>query len=390
MNVKASVLPCQKHLFSLDEDTHYFNCAYMSPLLKTVEEAGIAGIQRKRDPSHLSSSDFFTQSDELRRCFATLINAPDPLRVAIVPSASYAIANVARNVDVQPGQKIVLLHEQFPSNVYAWRTLAAKGVTIQTVMPPTQTDGRATEWNQRILAAIDRNTAIVAVAPIQWADGTLFDLERIGQKARDVGAAFVIDGTQSVGAMPFELQNIQADALICAGYKWLLGPYSMGLAYFGPRFDDGEPIEHGWLMRRGSEDFSQLVNYQDDYQPGAIRYDVGERSNFILVPMAIAALEQILAWGVENIQAYCHQLTQPFIERVRTIGYWAVEDDWRAAHLLGIRTPPQVNRETLLEALTKKKIALSVRGESIRISAHLYNDENDFEVLFEVLKQAIK
>ena len=87
------------------------------------------------------------------------------------------------------------------------------------------------------------------------------------QRTHEVGAQLVIDGTQSVGALPINVQELQPDALICAGYKWLMGPYSIALAYYGPYFDQGEPLEEGWINRYGSEDFTNLVQYQDRYQP---------------------------------------------------------------------------------------------------------------------------
>ena len=100
-----------------------------------------------------------------------------------------------------------------------------------------------------------------------------------------MGARFVIDGTQSVGALPFDVGHTRPDAVACAGYKWLTGPYSVGTAWYGPAFDGGTPIEENWITRAGSDRFNELVNYRDDYRPGAIRYDVSERSNFILLPM---------------------------------------------------------------------------------------------------------
>ena len=101
----------------------------------------------------------------------------------------------------------------------------------------------------------------------------------------------MVDGTQSIGAMPFDVARIQPDAVVCAGYKWLLGPYSLGLAYYGPRFDDGMPLEESWVNRANSRDFSSLVQYDDRYMTGPLRYDMGQRSNFILVPMLQAAIE---------------------------------------------------------------------------------------------------
>lgn len=381
-------LPCQRRLFSLDPDVHYLNCAYMGPLLKSVEEAGVRGLQRKRSPNRITAPDFFSEGALLRRRFAGLINCHDPERIAILPSASYGLASAARNLHPEKGQNIVLLHEQFPSNVYAWRPFSQQGVELRTVRPPEGLTRRGQGWNERLIEAIDRQTAVVAVESVHWADGTRFDLEAVGARAREVGAALVVDGTQAVGALPFDLPRVQPDALICAGYKWLLGPYSIGLGYFGPRFDGGEPIEYSWMNRQGSEDFAQLVNCQDAYRAGAIRYDVGEHSHFIALPMLIAALEQIQQWGVEAIQTYCRQLSEPLLERVRDAGFWVEDAAWRAGHLFGMRTPAGVDPKALAQALAARQVFVSVRGAWVRISPHLYNDNDDIEALLDALSSA--
>lgn len=246
-------------------------------------------------PMGINPSDFFAQSDEIRWRFARLVGAADPNRIAVIPSVSYGVAVAARNLVVEEGQNIVLLHEQFPGNVYAWqRKAAACGAEIHTVIPPDEAT-RGAAWNERIIEAIDESTAIVTVPHVHWTDGTVFDLTAIGRRAREVGAALVIDGTQSVGALPLDVWEVQPDALIVATYKWLLGPYSTAVAYLGPRFDGGVPLEETWLGRAGSEDFQGLVDYQSEYQPGAaIRYDMGERANFILHPMLQASLDLLL------------------------------------------------------------------------------------------------
>ncbi|RMH65972.1 MAG: aminotransferase class V-fold PLP-dependent enzyme [Bacteroidetes bacterium] len=382
------MLTCQKHRFSLPEDLHYLNSAYMSPLLRQVEAAGIAGIRRKRNPATIDAADFFEESDRVRERFAALVNAPDPSRIALIPSASYGLATAAQNLPVSRGARIVVAGEQFPSNVYPWRRLAAeRGAVVHTVPAPAGPE-RGRRWNERLLDAITPGTAIVALGHVHWTDGTRFDLERIGGRAREVGAALVVDGTQSVGALPFDVQALQPDALVCAGYKWLMGPYSLGVAYFGPRFDDGRPLEENWITRRGSEVFSGLVDYVDAYQPGAVRYDVGERSNFILVPMLRAALDQLADWGVAAIQDYGRRLSDDLIAEARTLGY-AVEDAaWRSAHLVGLRLPPGRPRERLLAALAARNVVVSVRGEAIRVSAHVYNDEDDMQALQDALHAA--
>jgi len=376
------MLACQKHLFSLPENSHYLNCAYMSPIPRRVEEEGLAAIRQKAKPQGIGPEDFFRASDEVRTLFARLTHIADPQHVALIPAASYGLATVARNTSLRRGDKIVVVHEQFPSNIYTWHRLAeAKGGRVHVVLPPDGVEDRGAKWNERILDAIDVHTSVVALPHVHWADGTRFDLARIGVRAREIGAALVIDGTQSVGALPFDVRALQPDALICAGYKWLLGPYSLGVAYLGPRYECGVPLEENWIARKNSEDFAGLVQYEDAYQPGALRFDVGERSNFILAPMLVAGLKYLVDWGVESIQNYCERLTHDALAEVQSLGYLFESPEWCAAHLFGVRLPPGLSVAHLHEALKIRDISVSIRGNAVRISPHVYNDEGDMAAL---------
>ncbi len=362
----------------------------MSPLSKRVEEAGIAAVRGKRSPNYVTPEDFFSTPLRVKQSFAHMIDG-DAGRVALFPSVSYGIATVANNLHLKSGQSIVLLHEQFPSNVYSWMKLAARSkADVRTVHRP-QADSLAevhAAWNEAIIDAIDASTAVVAVPIVHWADGTLFDLKAIREKTRAVGAALIIDGTQSIGALPFSVSDIAPDALITAGYKWLFGPYSCALGWMGPRFDAGEPIEENWINRKGSELFSGLVDYEPDYQPGASRYDVGEKSNFIIMPMLQAAMEQVNGWTPEGIQEYTTSLMAPFEDRIRAAGYEMAPKHTRGAHLFGIRLPGGQSVETVKASLATNNVSVSVRGSAIRIAPHVYNDEEDVVALVDALEQA--
>lgn len=384
------MLTCQSAAFSLPPDLHYLNCAYLGPLPRVSQEAGIAAIARKANPSTIVAADFFSESEEVRRLFAALINAEDGGRIAIMPAASYGLATVARNTPVTSGENIVVVGEDFPSNIYTWRRVASQsGVTLRVVAAPSG-NGRGAGWNARVLEAIDRRTAVVALPHVHWADGTRFDLIAIGRAARDAGAALVVDGTQSVGALPFDVREIQPDALICAGYKWLLGPYSIAVGYFGPRYDGGVPIEENWIARRGSDDFQRLVDYQDEYAPGAIRYDGGERSNFILLPMFIAALRLLLDLTPQRIQQYCQRLIEEPLERIRERGFVLEDEHWRGAHLFGLHAPPHVDLKRLQHTLQARKVAASLRGSALRVSPNVYNSKNDLDALVQVLSEVAR
>lgn len=384
------MLSCKYSKFTLPKNITYLNCAYMSPLLKTVEKAGIRGVRVKRNPAGIQSEDFFTVPDQLKREFAKLINAPDAKSIAIIPSVSYGMANAARNVRIANGQSILVAAEQFPSNYYSWEALCSEtGASLRIITPDREFKDRGKRWNERFLESIDNSTRVIAMAHTHWADGTLFDLQAIRKRADEVGALLIIDGTQSVGALPFDVRSIRPDALICAGYKWLLGPYSIGLAYYGDQFADGKPIEHNWLNRRDSDKFSSLVNYEPEFQPGAARFSMGEHSNFVLVPMILKAVEQLNRWGVSNIQEYIRSITADAVQSLQEQGFLIGDDHFRATHLFGVRHPKGIDPEKLKRALDKYKVYVSIRGDAVRVSPHVYNDRSDLDRLVKALRSAI-
>ncbi len=381
------MLSNQSHLFNLPADLTYINCAYMSPMLKSVAAVGVEAIATKDNPSQIQPHNFFENPQRLRTQFAKLIEVADPNNCAVVPSASYAMANVAKNLEADRGDNIILVDEQFPSNVYAWKALEKeRGVSIRTVSAPSAEENRGQLWNERILEAIDNRTRLVAIGHVHWADGTLFDLKAIRRRTQEVGALLVIDGTQSIGALPFSVREFEPDMIVAAGYKWLLGPYSSGVAYFGEYFRDKTPIENNWMHRLNSEDFSGLVNYEEEYQAGALRFEVGESANFILTPMLTESIRQINEWGPENIQNYCRNLTQVAVQELKENGFTVENDEHRCHHLIGFRLPQGMDINVLKQRFVDMNIFVSTRGNSVRIAPHLYNSENDMDRLLEGIK----
>jgi len=379
----------QRDLVHVPEGLHYLNCAYMAPLLKSAEAAGIEALRRRHDPTTIAAPDFFAGADRARALFAELVEG-EAARVAIIPGVSYGMATIAKNLRLRAGQNVVVAHGQFPSNVYGWRRRCDEtGASLRAVAPPDAAEGRGSEWNARLLEAIDGDTALVALGNVYWADGTRFDLEAIGERAREVGAMLVVDGSQSIGALPFDLRRVRPDALVCASYKWLFGPYGLSLAWYGERFDGAEPLEETWLGRRGSEDFARLVEYEDEYQPGAARFDMAERASFTLMPMLIAALQQVLAWGPANVQAYAGELTREMIGEARALGYRIEDEASRGAHLFGIHLPAGADPARLQAALRERRVSVSQRGDAVRVAAHLFNTPDDIAALADALRAAM-
>ena len=372
-------LGSQRDLFEMEDGVAYLNCAYMSPLLREAREIGEAAVARRSRPWEIKPSDFFEDAETARGLFARLVGG-DADGVAIVPSVSYGISLAAANVPVREGQNILILEDQFPSNVYAWRELARnRKANVIAVPRPGDHD-----WTEAVLGLLDDRVAVVAVPNCHWTDGALLDLAAVGARAREVGAALVVDGIQSLGAHPFDVSEVGPDFLVASSYKWLLGPYGLGFVYVGEAYLEGAPLEHNWINRRGSENFSGVTDYQDVFQPGARRYDAGERSNFVLLPMVIAALRRILDWGVGNVSETLGALTDRVEAEAGRLGVEAVPARRRARHMVGLRLGPGAAPD-LAERLAAENVFVSVRAGSVRVSPHLYNTEEDVERLFSVL-----
>jgi selenocysteine lyase/cysteine desulfurase len=367
-------IPCQRALFDIPRDVAYFDCAKMSPLLNKAAEAGRAGLMRKAHPWNVHAPDFFDESERVRGLFARLIGAAAD-DVAIIPSVSYGMATAMRNVRVAAGQTIVTIAEDFPSTVFATRALAAREeARLVTVKRPDE----GSEWTAAILDAIGGDTALVCTPHVHWSCGTVIDVEAVARRCRSVGAALVLDTTQSTGALPLDLAAVDPDYLMAASYKWLLGPYSLGFLYVAPRHQQGRPIEEGWITRKGAHDFRSLAAYEEEMEPSARRFDMGERSNFALLPVAGAAIEQLLEWGVSAVSETLGGITGRIAAGLEGRGIAA--GSGRAPHFLSVRFPggPPDGIEARLAAAG---VHAGLRGERLRITPHLYNDEADVERL---------
>jgi selenocysteine lyase/cysteine desulfurase len=375
-------LPVQRELFDIPDDVAYFNCASLAPQLRSAREAAEAAWRRRAQPWLIRADDWFTEAEERRTLFARLAGV-DADGVALVPATSYGLAVAATNLTAAPGQRVLVLAEDYPSNYYTWQRFARRtGATLAAV---ARTDGQA--WAEALLEALDERTAVVAVLAVHWTDGALVDLDAVAARAREVGAAVVVDASQALGAMPLDLAAARPDFLVSVGYKWLLGPFGLGYLYVAPEHRDGVPLEENWISRLGSQDFARLVDSQDRYQPGARRFDVGQRTHFETTPMAIAALRQLLDWEVPRVAATLRQTTDRIEEQVRGLGLGLTSPD-RGPHLMGIRLPAPA-RQRVAAALTRAGVFAGVRGSSLRVSPHLWTTGEDVGRLVAALADAL-
>ncbi|WP_150524912.1 aminotransferase class V-fold PLP-dependent enzyme [Roseibium sediminis] len=372
------MLPNLRHLFDIPEDVAYLNCAYMGPLMHKVVEAAEKGARVKAQPWTIKPSDFFETPEKVRELTGKLIGCSAD-HIAVIPSASYGLAIAARNLTINKGQSIIVAGEQFPSNRHIWAKRAEEtGADLVTA------DGQ--DLTEAFLGAITADTAVVAASACRWTDGRVIDLEKVSKACKDVGAALVLDLTQSLGAMPFDVKAVDPDFMVCAAYKWLLGPYSSGILYVAERQWEGSPIEEGWMNRAGAENFARLVDYSNRYRHGARRFDMGEVANFAALPALCVALSQIIEWSVDNLYLSLSRRNLELAARASTMGLLPVGETERAGHFLTLGLNESAPAD-LVQKLAEENVYVSQRGASLRITPHVWTTEQDIERLFSALKK---
>jgi selenocysteine lyase/cysteine desulfurase len=379
------MIKCQKDLFALDSGVTYLNCAYKAPLLKEAEIDAIEAIKRERNPFKLKADNYFEISNNIRKEFSKIIGSHYN-EIAILPSTSYGFANVFNNIKLS-GKHALVVENEFPSGYFAVRKWCS--INNKELLISKRENLTASEWNQKIIKSINSSTNLVMMSSIHWMNGTKFDLEQIGIKCKEVGAYFIVDGTQSVGATSINVKELNIDALICAGYKWLFGPYSMALGYFSEKFQNGNPIEESWMNRSNAKDFSNLTKYDISYKSMAGRYNVGQTTNFILSPIMLRGLIQINKWGISNIEEYCDKLAKDLIKKLKPLDITFESENYFKPHLFSLGLPDKINPLNLKNRLDKENIYISLRGSNIRVSLNIFNDDQDIERLISVIKKEL-
>jgi selenocysteine lyase/cysteine desulfurase len=373
--------------FDIPRDICYLNAAYMTPQPRDVVTATMRGATLRSQPWHITPTDFFRDVEALRAIFARQVNS-SPENVAIVPSTGYGVSCAAINIPLSEGDLILALDEQFPSNYYAWRRQAlASGAEFHVVRKEA-----GQTWADALLEAIRALGDRIAIATLEghhWASAEFVDLETVIPALREVGAKVVLDLTQSIGGCPVDISRLAPDFMATAGYKWQFCPYGVAFLYVDDHYLDGVPVEEAWMNRDGAEDFSRLAEFTDEYQQGARRFDVSEKSSFSNIAGALAALQKLEAWGISNISASLALTNVRIAEILAGYGFETMAAEGRAPHFQGARLPA-TNPRKLAEQMLENNVYASVRGDYLRVAPHLYTDDEDLARLDEVLGTALR
>jgi len=260
----------------------------------------------------------------------------------------------------------------------------AQGFTVDTVKQPADGD-----WTSAVLEAIERKGAPVALASISsvhWSDGGALDIPRIRAALKQQGAALLVDATHDAGVRHIDVKTLDPDFLIFPTYKWVLGPYGRAFMYVAKRHQNGVPLEQTAGARKAVSAEDTIYFRDTAYRDDARRYDMGERDHFISMEMAAIGMEMMAGWGNAPITARLAMLTDQLADGLANTGVQVLDKTLRAPHVLSLYFPKGMATD-LPKKLAAENVYAAPRLGRLRISPHVYNDEQDVERFVEVFRK---
>lgn len=356
----------------------FFDHAAVAPLTARAQRAINAYATDLAENGDAFEPAWVRRVEEVRRLCGRLLNA-DPLDVAFVKNTSEGLGILAEGLDWQPGDNVVTAAEEYPSNLYPWMNLAARGVELRRV--PSR--GPRVDPND-LRAALDERTRVLALSFVEYASGFRNDLAALGQLCRERGILFVVDAIQGLGVLPFDVRQLPVDAAAACGHKWLLGAQGAAILYVRRGLLDRlHPVGVGWNSVVNPRDFSTI---DFTLKPHAGRWESGTL-NVAGITALGASLELLLEIGIPAVEQRLFALTEHLCDRARAAGL-AVFSSRGSKEWSGIVSLTGVERQDRdpVQQCREAGIIINRRAGRLRISPHVYNTEEEIDQLVEVLR----
>jgi len=367
------------------EDATYLNLAGESPMPKVAIRAVQAALEAKKNPHHKADSTFFEVPNRIRASLAKLIGGK-PEEIAVTSGASAGVAAVAYALTWKPGDEVITAKGEFPLQCTTWKPMEEREELKLKIVSPRERFITADD----LIAAITPRTRLVSVSMVRYDDASLLDAARVADACQKQGALFLLDASQSCGAIPLDVNQLGADFIVSAGYKWLLGPYGTG--FFWAKSEHLNIIRPGpfnWMAVAGSDNFAAL-NFKDPKPaPSAKRWDSPEWAsyfNFNLAAMDVS-VDFVVRMGPELVAAHNRKLIELMFERLPKDRFVIASplDAARRGPYGCFAARSKEKTAEVYQHLRKENVVVSLREGNIRVSPHLYNTERDIDRLISVV-----
>ena len=367
------------------EDATYLNLAGQSPMPKVSLRAIQSAIADKKYPHHRTDSVFYEVPNRIRANIAQFIGAKSE-EIAVTTGASAGVIAVAYALDWKAGDEVIVAAKEFPLQYTIWKPMEERvGLKVKIVSPRD----RFLDADD-LIGALTPRTRLVSVSHVRFDDGSLLDAKRLAAACHAQGALLLLDVSQSCGAVPMNVREFGADFIVCAGYKWLFGPFGTGFFWIKHELLSRVlPAPFYWMAVAGSDNFAKLDFANPQPEDSAKRWDAPEWASHFNFNLAgfDASIEFVLHMGAETVERHNRELIELMFARLpkdRCVPASPLDAAKRGPYgCFAARTPEKT--VALYHKLGAENVIVSLREGNIRVSPHLYNTERDIDRLIAVV-----
>jgi len=352
--------------FELQQDLIHLNHAAVAPWPRCTREAVEAFARENATQGSLHYPEWVKKESQLRQLLAQLIHAPQADDIALLKNTSEALSVVAHGLTWQAGDNVVISDQEFPSNRIVWESLQDRGVEVRQV-DLTSSDSP----EQALMQACNSHTRLLAISSVQYASGLRVNLATLGQFCREQAILFCIDAIQSIGALEFDVNVVNADFVMADGHKWMLGPEGLALFYSHKRARDQLSLhQFGWHMVEQYEDFDRK-----DWQVAdtARRFECGS-PNMLGIHALHASVNLLLASGMATVEQRVLANSKALFALIESSANLECLTDMTSGRYAGIVVfrHMQYPSAHVYRYLMQRRVLCALRGGGVRFSPHFY------------------
>ena len=355
--------------FPLDPEICYLNHAAIGPWPRRTAQTVANFAQQNMMRGGTDYPDWLAVEQRLRVRIASMIHAPSSDDIALTRNTSEGLSIISQGLDWRSGDEIVGLAHDFCSNRMPWEVLGPRGVDFRQIDALSYGDPEGA-----LIEAISPGTRLLAISTVHYASGYRFDLARIADACRRRGVLLSVDVIQSLGAVPFDLAEVDADFVTCGGHKWLLAPEGQGFFYCRAALRDQLSLhQFGWAMREDPYDFEG-----DDWQPArsARRFESGT-PNMMGIHALDASLSLFEEIGMDLVTERVATNVETLLHGLRGIAGVDLVTPASPEKRAGIVTFRHHGRSQrdLHGRLMEAGVVCAARAGGIRLAPHFYTTE---------------
>ena len=363
----------------------WLNAGGEGPLPNVAVKALDETVEWKKKPYLLGNQKFASVPKQLKESIARLINVASD-DVILGNSASYGLHLLANGISWKDGDEILLMQNDFPSNILPWLNLQKKKVKVVQIKAK---DRILTP--DELLANVSKRTRLFCISHVHTFSGRMLEVEKSAEICRENKIISVVNLSHSVGTMPVDVLKLGADAVVCVGYKWLCGPYGTGFCWMKKELRESLDINMNyWITALSAEELKKEDALELKELHDTRKYDVFGTANFFnFVPLK-AAIEYFMKIGMRKVYEYNQGLIDHFLSSLDFKNYQLISEREkpRRSNLIVISHKDPSKNESIYRKLLENDIYPTLWKGNIRICPHLYNSRMDIDKLCAILDQS--